>query len=133
MTEHTRGEQALVALLNQIEDGFGDSLRMLGHRVEGGRIYPANSEAGLAEMILGYQLNPDCELDEFGYPDADEQGFSSLVVRLELRERGEEEGIQVSVSLPRDWRFPLSAEDESSLVNWFEEAGPTVGVMVRAA
>lgn len=128
MTERTSAERALVTLLNKVSDGLGDSLHMTDHLLEGSVIYPGDREAGVEEMVLGYEVWPGCDLDDDGYPEAEQPEFETIHLRLEVRERGVSEGDEVGLVLPRDWNRRLSSEDDEALSDWLQRVGAVTGV-----
>lgn len=133
MKAHSQAESAMVALLNKVDDGLGDSIRMAERLIEGGRIYPGDEKAGVDEMVLGYDIRPDCQLDEDGVPEDGQSAFDQIIVRLEVRQRGAAEGDEVVIHLPRDWRQPLRTEEDESLEEWFGRVGDVVGVNLTAS
>lgn len=126
MGAQTESERALVALLKRADGDVGDSLHMVSQLVEGSMIIEGDAQAGVADIVLGYDVRPDCSLDEDGFP---EDEFDHIHLRLEVRERGETEGDEVSVTIPCDWNEPLADDDDERLSAWFDR----VGCLVRAS
>lgn len=129
MKVQSAGELALVRLLNEIDDGLGDSVRLMDKHVEGGRFFPGDDRSGVAEMALGYELYPNCRLDEDGYPEeGQDKVFSHIKIRLEIREVGVGSGDEIIVSVPRNWLEPIDNGDEARLADWFERTSAVHGV-----